>query len=192
MRKSERGFSLMEVTVVLALVTMIMIVVYSMMEETLRTAMFNESHNDLAAMTQRGVNTLQTEMLQTKTFFQENAFGQGYRSALQLAAGTPVWTNSLLPIIDPATVVLPDSAGNRYTGNSLLIARQLSPLPIMIDHDSDRSTPDIQFLADRYVFEYVFLTRESRLALAKLTESGVPQTTAINRAIIEAASRRKK
>ncbi len=156
-RKTERGFSLMEVTVVLGIVSVLMIVVYTMIEETLRTAMFNESHNDLTMMSQKAVNILQTEVLQTKIAFQEDTLGSAYRSALQLPTQFPAWTDSLLPVIQPEVNVTPDSTP-RYTGNSLLIARQLPPLRITYDHDGNNGTPEIEFVADRYVFEYAYLT----------------------------------
>ena len=75
MRSSERGFSLMEITVVLAIVSMVMIMVYSLMEETLHVTLFNESHNDLTILSQSAVNTLQSEVQQAKVAFEEDTLG---------------------------------------------------------------------------------------------------------------------
>lgn len=157
MRNRERGFSLMEVTVVLAIVSVLMITVYSMIEQAVRTAMFNESHNDLAVLTQRAVNSLQTELLQTKMVFEENATGDAYRTALRLPAQFPVWGDSFLPVIQSAVGMGPDSS-TRFTGNSVLLARQLPPLRLTYDHDGNNGTAEVEFVADRYVFEYVYLT----------------------------------
>lgn len=164
-RHRQSGFSLMEVTVVLGVVSVLMIVVYSMIEETLHTTMFNESHNDLAMMSQRAVNTLQTEVLQTKIAFQEDTLGAAYRTALRLPAQYPVWTDSFLPVIQPETNIGPDTT-TRYTGNSLLLARQLAPLRITYDHDGNNMTPEIEFVADRYVFEYVYLSSITKPSFA--------------------------
>jgi prepilin-type N-terminal cleavage/methylation domain-containing protein len=159
MRRHERGFSLVEMTVVLAIVSALMLIVYSMLEDTLRTTMFNESHNDLAVMTQRAVNTLQVELLQTRVSFEENTLGSSYRAALQIPASIPRWTTSLLPVSQTSSSLLnPDTAATRFTGNSLLLARQLAPLSVMYDHDANAATPNIEFLADRYRFEYFFLS----------------------------------
>lgn len=159
MRRSQRGFSLIEMLIVLAIISVIMIIVFSLIEETVHTTMFNESHNDLAIMSQRGMNTLQAELLQTRVAFEEDATGAEYRSALAFPAGSPaVWSDSFLPIIDTAGEIEPDAAGTRLTGNALLIARQLPPLSIMYDHDDDITTDDVEFLADRYRFEYVYLS----------------------------------
>lgn len=163
----ESGFSLVEVTVALAIVSGILIIAYSLMEQTMRTAMFNESQNDLAVMAQRAVNELQSELLETRVVFEENALGQGYRSAMQLPAGAVVRTGSLLPLIETDTELAPDAAGARRTGNALLVARQLAPLSILYDHDGSSTTPDIEFLADRYRFDYVFLSPQSGSSFAR-------------------------
>jgi prepilin-type N-terminal cleavage/methylation domain-containing protein len=162
MTRSERGMSLIEVTVVLAIVSVLMIGVYRMLEETMSTTMFVESHNELTIMTQKAINTLQSEVLQSKMMFEENTLGQSYRNILRLPTGVSVWTDSLFPVIDPGTTMAPDAAGARRTGNALLIVQQLPPRALSVNHDNNSSTPNIEFLADRYRFYYVFLQRSSR------------------------------
>jgi len=137
-----------------------MLVVYSIMDQTLRVTMFNESHNDLTTMTQRATNTLQTEIVQARQVFQEDSDGAAYRAALQIPSRYSAWTTTLLPVIQSDTTLTPDSA-TRFTGNSLLIVRQLEPISINYDDDGDSNTPDIEFLADRYRFEYFFLSPTS-------------------------------
>lgn len=166
MRRAERGISLMEITIVLAIVSALMIGVYRMIEETLSTTMFVESHNELAIMTQRAVNSLQTEVLQSRLLFEEDSLGTAYRGALALPVGVRVWSDSLLPVIDAGTVVAPDVAAARRTGNSLLLVRQMPPLSLSVDHDSNTSTPPIEFLADRYRFLYVFLLEDTGRSFA--------------------------
>ena len=163
MRSSERGFSLMEITIVLAIVSAIMILTYRMIEESMRTTMFSESHNDLSVMSQAAVNRVHTEVLQARMVFEQDSLGPQYRSAFAMPSEFPVWTNSVLPVIDATTTVIsPDPSGMQFTGNSLFIARQLPPLTIEYDDDADYTTPDIQFVADRYRFQYFYLspTRE--------------------------------
>jgi prepilin-type N-terminal cleavage/methylation domain-containing protein len=89
MRNSERGFSLMEITVVLAIVSVLMISIYSMIEQAVRTAMFNESHNDLAVLTQRAVNSLQTELIQTKMGSRASSRRCGSRTTTMATTGRP-------------------------------------------------------------------------------------------------------
>jgi len=163
MRRSQRGFSLIEMLIVVAVISVIMILVYSLLEETIHTTMFNESHNDLAIMSQRAVNLLQAEVIQTRIAYEEDATGAEYRSALAFPAGSPpIWADSFLPIFNESGELDPDAAGARNTGNALLIARQLAPLSIMYDHDGSPATANIEFLADRYRFEYVYLSPNSK------------------------------
>ncbi|HWS71903.1 MAG TPA: prepilin-type N-terminal cleavage/methylation domain-containing protein, partial [Thermoanaerobaculia bacterium] len=95
--RTQRGFSLVEITVVLAIVSGLLLICYSMIEQTVRATMFNESHNDLAIMTQRAVNLMQLEIVQSRAVFQEDAIGQDYRTALQIPVAIPRWTDTLLP-----------------------------------------------------------------------------------------------
>lgn len=159
MRHSQRGFSLMEITVVLAIVSVVMILVYSLIEETMQVTMFNESHNDLAILSQSAVNALQAEVVQTKLAFEEDATGSAYRAALTMPGDVTVWADSLLPVFAAAGQIEPDPVSQRFTGNSLLVARQLEPLTITYDDDGSGLTPEVEFLADRYRFEYVYLAR---------------------------------
>lgn len=156
----------MEITVVLAIVSAVMLVVYSLIDQTVRATMFNESHNDLSVLSQQAVNALQSEIVQTRVSFEENAAGSAYRSAMTLPAGTAVWADSLLPIADPSGTLDPDPDKTRYTGNSLLLARQLEPLAITYDHDGKAGTAEVEFLADRYRFEYIYLARDKSRSFA--------------------------
>lgn len=150
----------MEITVVLGIVSVLMMIVYSLIEETMRVTMFNESHNDLAILSQSAVNAMQGEVLQTRFAFQEDALGTSYRSALKLPKDVTVWGDSFLPIFATEGDIEPDSGPQRFTGNSLFLARQIEPdEDLFYDHDGKAGTPPVQFLADRYRFEYVYLAR---------------------------------
>ena len=167
MRKSQRGFSLIEITVTLAIVSVIMMVTYQLIEQTMSATMFNESHNDLAVMSQKAVNAIQTEVLQAKLVFEEDAVGKEYRSALTFAKTPSFWATSLLPVIDPDTnTFTPDGATERLTGNALFLVRQLPPLSVLYDHDGLNNTADVEFLADRYTFQYFYLRREIGISFA--------------------------
>jgi prepilin-type N-terminal cleavage/methylation domain-containing protein len=161
MRHAQRGFSLIEVTITLGIVSMLMLIVYSIMDQTLRATMFNESHNDLVIMSQRATNALQTETVQARQVFQEDADGAAYRSALLIPTRYPAWTTTLLPVLQSGDDTMAPDTATRYTGNSYLIVRQLEPLSIFYDDDGDSRTPDVEFLADRYCFEYFFLSPNS-------------------------------
>lgn len=172
MRQSERGFSLIEITVTLAIVSVIMIVTYELIEQTMKATMFNESHNDLAVMSQKAVNAVQTEVLQARMVFEENALGKEYRDVLTFPTAPSVWTTSLLPVIDPDTTTFtPDGATERFTGNALFLVRQLPPLTVTYDHDGLKKTAEVEFLADRYTFQYFYLRKDTANSFAKSGQS---------------------
>jgi prepilin-type N-terminal cleavage/methylation domain-containing protein len=158
MRKSERGMSLIELVVVLAVVSGLMVIIYSLVEEAMKAAMFGESHNDMTIMTQRVVNRLQSEVLQSRVAFQEDVNGGAYRDAMQIPAQPAKWPDTLLPVFQSDATLDPDTGNgaDRYAGNSLLIVRQLAPLSILYDDDGNAGTPDVEFLADHYRFEYEY------------------------------------
>ena len=156
---SQRGTSLVEIITVLAVVSVLLLIVYQLLNDAMKASMFAESHNDMTIMTQRVVNRLRGEILQSRLAYQEDATGGGYRAALQLPASPAQWSDTLLPLFQTETTLDPD-AGNgpdRRAGNSLLIVRQLEPLSVMYDNDGKPATPDVEFLADHYRFEYEYL-----------------------------------
>jgi prepilin-type N-terminal cleavage/methylation domain-containing protein len=153
--KSQRGMSLVEILTVLAVVSVLMHVVYTFLEDAVHASMFAESHNDMTIMSQRVMNRLQDEVMQSRVAFQEDATGSGYRAALQLPASPPRWGDTLLPVFQTETTA--DPGVDQRAGNSLLIVRQLEPLSVMYDDDATPGTPEIEFLADRYRFEYEYL-----------------------------------
>ena len=165
---SQSGFSLVEITVVLAIVSGLLLICYSMIEQTVRATMFNESHNDLAIMTQRAVNLMQMEIVQSRAVYQEDAIGQAYRTALQIPGTVPRWNNTLLPMLQIDPTMAPDTGTgtDRFTGNSLLVVRQLEPLSVLYDHDNNVNTPMVEFLADRYRFEYFYLSPNASRSFA--------------------------
>lgn len=166
-RDSERGMSLLEVSVTLLLMSMVMSVFYEMILAGMRTSMFAESHSDLSSIGQRAVNSVHMELIQAKLIFQEDTLGAAYRDryVTYLPGGVSVAPNSRMPIIDSSATVIgtdpgPNNITNR-TGNSLLVVRQLTPITVPWDHDANVNTADVNFLADQYQFEYYFLRRNT-------------------------------
>src|SRR5436853_7893589 len=120
-KHSQRGFSLPEILVTITIISALALIAYAMLDQASRVALFNESHNDLTIMTQRAVNGIQNEVFQARRAFEEDADGQAYRAALQIPPSQPVWTDTLLPVVESGTSsALPDAepGANRSTGNS--------------------------------------------------------------------------
>lgn len=160
----EKGFSLIEALVSLALLTVIILMLYELMIGSMKATMFVESRNDLEMFAQRTVNAIQTAVIQSRVIHQENLLGQRYRNlvvASDLDWG--IYPDSRLPVPNETTGALlrPDLSGEHYVGNELLLVRALEPVQIPYDHDSDPDTDDIPFYVDRYRLEFYFLTLNS-------------------------------
>lgn len=159
-RNRTRGFSLVEVMVVLAITSIILVIVMGMIEEATRVSLFVESRNELSAMAQRPINQIQREILQANNLFDETAVGTPYRTNIEstlLASDPPPVPDGLLPVIAAGSTMVPDTVGVRQVGNALLLARKLGPISIPLA--ADGTFPATVFNADRYVFHYYYLSR---------------------------------
>jgi len=149
----------MEMMVVTAIFSVIFIISYSLLEDTVKTSLFLEEHNDLPVYGQSAVNAIQRELLQSRVVFEGSAtsFGPGYFSALTFPTQYPLLTGSQLPVLNPTGTLVPDGA-TRYTGNVMLMARQLSPA-LVTGLSVGCTTPPCSLLVDRYQFEVFYLTK---------------------------------
>jgi hypothetical protein len=173
-KRGQGGYSMVEMMIAMAITTAMIAIIFSMIEEAMTLSLFVESHNDLTTMSQKALNTVQTEVLQSRLVFFEDAIGTPYRQKIDpllTLCGTTApcasssWklkpvTGNQLPALDPAPTLAPDPAGTRYTGNSVLVARQLQPVSIAViaDPGDPVNFPALTFFADRYRFEYFYLT----------------------------------
>jgi prepilin-type N-terminal cleavage/methylation domain-containing protein len=165
-RQRQRGVSLIEMMIVMAISTAVILMVLGIIEEAMRTTAFIESHNNLTIWTQKPMNAVQREILQARQILGEDAVGTSYRTNIevQLPASSKDVPVSLLPIVNGAGALTPDTGGVRYTGNCLLLVRQLDPFPIALAADGTDPTnfPAVTFMADRYQIEYFYLTRNTK------------------------------
>ena len=165
--RGQAGMSMLEVLVTLILAFVIFSILYELVFAATQVGMLTEGLNDLSTLGQRAVNTIQTDVRQAKLVFQEDAIGTSYRTLFTsaLPPGMTVWTGSRMPILDANTTVIgPDPGPNNITnrtGNSIIVVRQLSPIAIPYDHDANAATPNINFMADRYQFDYYFIRQDT-------------------------------
>jgi type II secretory pathway pseudopilin PulG len=161
--RSQAGFSLVEAMVVMAISVGVFIIVMQMMVEVMGIAMQTESRNDLASIAQRVVNTVQAEVLQSDTIFENTTVGNAYRANIESQLAGMVAPNSRLPVAQNITTLIPDTStgpnAGTFVGNCLLIAKQLPPIPVMWNHDNNVGTPDVELAADRFRFEFFYLRR---------------------------------
>ncbi len=148
----QSGHTLAEMIVVMAIALVIILASFQMLEETTRVTMFIETRNDLPIIAQTAVNNIQTAISQSKQVFDgsSSGVGPGYFSRIGYPTSAQLLGNSRMPLVNPNGQFIADTSGNEYTGNCLLIARQLSPLEV--------SYTGGKLLADRYRFEMYYLT----------------------------------
>jgi hypothetical protein len=149
----------MEMLVVLAISTFLLIMSYNMLEDAARTSMFVEVRNDLPVFAQTASNAIQSEAFQAKTIFDSDAAGLGpsYLAIVNLPPAFPLLQDSKMPLINSAGDLLPDTAAAplKYTGNCLLMVRQLEPIKLVMPAGAGGGS----LLIERYQFEFFYLTK---------------------------------
>lgn len=86
---TQRGYTLMEILVVVAISSVVLILCYQLIEDAMKTSLFVESHNRLAEFAQRPVNFMQAEVYQNRAVFQGDAIGTGYLARMLCSITTP-------------------------------------------------------------------------------------------------------
>jgi len=156
-RRSQKGTTLVEMIVVTAIALVIILASFQMLDETTRATLFIETRNDLPIVAQEAVNYIQTAVSQSRVIFDADTGGIGpaYLTAVKLPAAFPLLEDSRMPLthLNGQFVSDDDAGGNPYTGNCLLIARQLPPITIKYTGG--------ELVADRYRFEMFYLTKRT-------------------------------
>jgi hypothetical protein len=160
--------TLIEVIVVVAISSVIMIIAYDLIEGAMRTSLFVESHNQLAQLSQRPINAMNVDAFQSKVIYQNDTAGQSFLAMVvaQLPASFPIQAGFRLPLANASTnMFAPDdsSAGVHYVGNCLLVLKQLNPLSIKWDNSvSGTGGTFVNFPADVYRFDFYYLSRNTK------------------------------
>jgi prepilin-type N-terminal cleavage/methylation domain-containing protein len=128
-KNPQSGFTLMEIMIVVAISTVLMILCYNLVDDAMRTSFFVESHNNLSQWAQRPLNFMQTEVFQNKTVFDGTTVGAAYLTRFSTPPSYPgAWpactgsagcggtaatvpalpamqANSLLPLTDSSNIM---------------------------------------------------------------------------------------
>lgn len=161
MRSSERGITVIEVMVSMALLSVVSLLFYESYVGTQKANQFLECHGDLNTLGQKAVNAIKNEIVQSRYMFQNDTIGNAYSDAIQLPSGITPATDSRLPVIDIGGNIRPDTGTETRTGNALLMARQLTPIEVEVDIDGDGTTDATKYLADRYQMLAFFLREDT-------------------------------
>ncbi len=166
-RARERGYSLAEIMVVVAISGFVLIIAYTLVEQAMQASLQVESRNQLAALSQRAVNVMLTEVYQARVIYENDSTtpGPSFLGLVTAQTGTTgpssIAADYQLPQIDGSTTLLaPDdsSGSSHYVGNCLLVLRQLPPLLITYNN----GTSNVNFPADIYRLDFFYLTQNTR------------------------------
>lgn len=145
--RTQRGFTFLEVTVAMAVLTLIALVV----ERTLTSAKNNERYlTAIRRATEHGQKTCYDVFRSVSTsrkLFQDDPVGQAYLDALDLSR-LPMASGSRLPLIDEIGELGPDEIASPMTGNLLFFVEETDPVPCVADGAAGRI---------RYVDTYRFV-----------------------------------
>ena len=149
-RRGQQGFSLIEVSAVIAILALMSFVV----ERTLATAQASDRWlTAVRKSTERGQKLayhLREIVSASRKLFSNDAVGQGYLQALERSRD-PMQADARMPVIDEVSGLGPDDAGYPKTGNVLLFVREADAAPAV----ADPATQNIRYI-DTYRFVCVY------------------------------------
>jgi hypothetical protein len=85
-----------------------------------------ESFNTVLLETQKATTQMRQDIATARKLYEENTLGRSYFDALQFGSHPPL-TSSLLPLVLNVGEFDRDAVGNRFVGNVLLMAGEVSP-----------------------------------------------------------------
>jgi prepilin-type N-terminal cleavage/methylation domain-containing protein len=147
------GFSLVELTVTIAVIAVLVGVVVNLVVATTESQKYAERLSRATVVNQDLLDGMRQELASSVALFQNDTTGAAYRAMLDLDPGTPPLATSVLPTIDPVGIFAEESASAAKTGNSLLMARNAWTTEVTALSGSS-------YRVDVYRFIYYYLAAE--------------------------------
>lgn len=120
----EGGFTLVEVTVVLAVVTFLVGAMVGLSQSTADSQKYSERSSRAIEINQALLNSVRHDLGSTVALFQGDAVGQAYWSSLEFDPQAPPITSSRLPVANGEAIFAREATSGARTGNVLMFARQ--------------------------------------------------------------------
>lgn len=127
LRPGVRGFSLLELMIVLAILSGISFVVYNLVLTTNILSGHSQAWASMTEWGQHGVNSLAAELASLRHIYGNDTEGNLYLAALQPPTTHPRCNNDRLPTKVDLGTFRRDVAGSEQTGNCILIGKQVNP-----------------------------------------------------------------
>ncbi len=150
-RASERGLTLVEMAIVVALIGTMALIMERTMDQSNKASLQADAVRRLADKGQRAIYRMREIVSESRRMFDRDAVGQAYFDALDLSRDA-VLPGARLPITDPTTHTLSiDDPAEPQTGNILLFVRDSDPAPAVANPATGKT-----ILIDTYRFVCIY------------------------------------
>ncbi len=158
-RRAESGFTFLEVTIVLVLISLMALVIERTIASTSDAETYLRAIRRATERGQRLAFEIRDEVTTSRKLFQNDVTGQDYFGILDLSRD-PVDTTARLPLTDDLGVIGEDAPGDPRTGNILLFVRESDAAPAV----AMPSTGKVRFI-DTYRFICIYPSLTSQFVL---------------------------
>ncbi len=155
--RRHAGFTFVEVTITLAVLTLLALVVERTMAAARTTEQQFEAMRRATERSEKVTYEILGEIGESRRLFGGDAIGQDYLAALDLSRD-PVIPGARLPILVESDELAPDAPGEPRTGNVLLFAVETDAAPVVVD----RNSATLRHI-DMYRFVCIYPRRTDRL-----------------------------
>lgn len=125
-RRGASGMSLVEAMVSLSILSFLLLIILQSTNTVSDATTSIESYNTVMVETQKVVSLMHEDVATARKIFEADALGQSYVARVSYGP-FPLAATSLLPLVEPLGEFTRDVAGNRRTGNILLVVGEMSP-----------------------------------------------------------------
>lgn len=130
--RAMHGYTLLEISVVLVLLTAMSLIVERTLTSTNRADAYLSAIRRAKERSESASYKVYEAVSASRRLFEADAIGLGYLTALDLS-GHPIAAGARLPRVDELSPLGPDRAGDPRTGNVLLFVREVDPVVASAD-----------------------------------------------------------
>ena len=164
-RKNSRGFTLLEVSIAMAIGVSLTIVLASVIDMTLKTQTQITLEDQSGSFGQKLLTDIRRAAFSSRRIYSDDSEGQGFFAALDNGSLPPI-TGTRLPLVNRDGRLEPDGASETDTGNALMFAIEAQPEDIPAGGSS--------FRVDRVRFIAFYVTeRNTKVVAARNTKLDV-------------------
>jgi type II secretory pathway pseudopilin PulG len=155
--KNFSGTTLAEVTVVVAIISVLSLIFYSLVVGTMRTNMLLEAENSLTSYGQRTINTLKSEVSQSRRIYENSTEHNAILSRISIPSEYPKVTGTRLSTVD-GDAEDPKSVVGTDMGNSLFFIEDRPPFKL---EDTSTTPPTVTYMIDLHRFNYYYISEKN-------------------------------